>query len=119
MDRAGLLWIADACNHRIQVFDLSAKEPELVRIWGSPGLEPGCLQTPYGIEFDTDGTLLVRKYGNHGSAIYTLAVLGGLGWVRTRARTVAAPVGAGFGRQTATARAGYRKLPGPAVPPLE
>lgn len=84
VDGAGLLWIADACNHRIQVFDLSAKEPELVRIWGSPGLEPGCLQTPYGIEFDTDGTLLVCEYGNHRIQRFTpsgqsLEVWGGYG----------------------------------------
>ncbi len=84
LDREGLLWVADACNHRVQVFDLSGKDPALVRIWGNPGLEPGQLQTPFGIEFDQDGSVLVCEYGNHRIQKFTpdgqsLAVLGGYG----------------------------------------
>lgn len=68
IDAQGLLWIADACNHRIQVFDVqqsSSQPPELVSIWGDSGSEPGKLQYPYGMDFDVDGTLLVAEFGNH------------------------------------------------------
>ncbi len=65
VDEQGLLWVADACNHRLQVFDVSGSEPQLVHSFGSPGHGPGQLQYPYGIVFDTDGTLLVAEYGNH------------------------------------------------------
>lgn len=65
LDKSGLLWVADACNHRIQVFSLEGKEPKLERIWGSPGAEPGQLQYPYGMDFDIDGTLLIVEFGNH------------------------------------------------------
>ena len=64
-DKDGLVWIADACNHRIQVYDVSGPKPELVKIWGKPGKEIGELQTPYGIAFDQDATLLVAEFGNH------------------------------------------------------
>src|SRR5262249_9099480 len=33
----GNLYVADACNHRIQVFD---KEGKLIRCWGKPGSGP-------------------------------------------------------------------------------
>ena len=66
VDESGLLWVADACNHRLQVFDVRSKgEPELVAMWGQPGSEVGELQYPYGIDFDIDGTLLVAEFGNH------------------------------------------------------
>lgn len=65
MDKEGLLWVADACNHRFQVFDVSRSPPELVQCWGVAGTEAGQLQYPYGFDFDTDGTLLVAEYGNH------------------------------------------------------
>jgi sugar lactone lactonase YvrE len=65
VDTQGLLWVADACNHRIQVFDLMSRGPELVRMWGVPGKEPGRLHTPYGIVLDSDGSVLVCEYGNH------------------------------------------------------
>ncbi len=64
-DKAGLLWVADACNHRIQVFSLDGPEPKLERIWGRPGSAPGELQYPYGMDFDSDGTLLIAEFGNH------------------------------------------------------
>ncbi len=67
IDEEGLLWVADACNHRIQVFDVRSKapEPNLVKIWGKPGNEVGALKTPYGMDFDQDGTLLIAEFGNH------------------------------------------------------
>jgi DNA-binding beta-propeller fold protein YncE len=66
IDDSGLLWVADACNHRIQVFDVHGTgEPELVSVWGEPGSEPGQLQYPYGMDFDVDGSLLIAEFGNH------------------------------------------------------
>ncbi len=59
------LWIADACNHRILVFDTSGPEVHLEQCISGPGKLPGQLHYPYGIAFDTDGTFLVAEYGNH------------------------------------------------------
>lgn len=65
IDDQGLLWVADACNHRMQVFDVLGLEPKLAFHWGSAGGNPGELKYPYGIDFDVDGTLLVAEWGNH------------------------------------------------------
>ncbi len=64
-DSDGLLWIADACNHRIQVFDVSGSQPRLERMWGEPGSAPGELNCPYGMDFDSQGNLLLAEFGNH------------------------------------------------------
>ena len=32
-----VLWVADACNHRIKRFDLTPTTPELIDVWGGPG----------------------------------------------------------------------------------
>ena len=65
MDNEDQLWIADACNHRIQVFDVSGDQPKFVTQWGQQGSEVGQLSYPYGIEFDDQGNLLVCEFGNH------------------------------------------------------
>lgn len=65
VDDQGLLWIADACNHRIQVVDWREKRPRLVRILGVPGAEPGQLRFPYGLCLISDQRLLVSEFGNH------------------------------------------------------
>jgi DNA-binding beta-propeller fold protein YncE len=57
----GLLYVADACNHRIQVF---TRGGELVRIWGEPGTEPGKLAYPYDLAFGPNGELYVVEYEN-------------------------------------------------------
>ena len=58
----GLLYVADACNHRIQVFD---KDGTLVRLWGEAGEERGQLKYPYDLAFDGDGHLFLAEFGNH------------------------------------------------------
>ena len=58
----GLLYVADACNHRIQVF---TKDGDFVRMWGSEGAEPGQLQYPYDLDFGPKGDLYVVEFGNH------------------------------------------------------
>jgi sugar lactone lactonase YvrE len=58
----GLLYAADACNHRIQVF---RRDGTLVRVWGSNGSAPGELSYPYDLAFNAQGQLYVVEYGNH------------------------------------------------------
>lgn len=64
-DDAGQLWVADACNHRLQVFDLSSPTPTLVKILGAEGTGLGQLRYPYSIVFDPQGNFYVCEMGNH------------------------------------------------------
>ena len=59
------LWIADACNHRIQVFDATDNTARVVDVWGETGTDKGKLRYPYGIEFLPDNQILVCEWGNH------------------------------------------------------
>ncbi len=59
------LWVVDAANHRIQVFEIVDNEPKLVRVWGEEGTEPGQLRFPYDLVFDDDGNVIVCEFGNH------------------------------------------------------
>ncbi|MCC9599906.1 SMP-30/gluconolactonase/LRE family protein [Stieleria sp. JC731] len=59
-----VMWVADSGNHRIQRFDLSGKQPELIDIWGSPGSGPGQLFYPYGVFVMPEGDAVVCEYGN-------------------------------------------------------
>jgi hypothetical protein len=65
VDNQGLLWVADGCNHRIQVFRVDGPMPELIMQWGKQGNRLGELQYPYGLAFEMDGTVLIAEYGNH------------------------------------------------------
>jgi DNA-binding beta-propeller fold protein YncE len=58
----GLLYAADACNHRVQVF---TRGGELVRVIGEPGTGPGQLSYPYDVAFGPGGELYVSDRGNH------------------------------------------------------
>lgn len=59
------LWVADACNHRIQVFDISTRTtPRLVQSWGREGKGPGELYYPYDLAIAGDGSIFVCEYGN-------------------------------------------------------
>ncbi len=58
----GLLYVADACNHRIQVF---TRDGDHVRCFGEPGAEPGQLSYPYDLAFAKTGELYVVEYDNH------------------------------------------------------
>lgn len=72
IDEHDHVWIADACNHRIQVFDASGKEAKLIRIWGQQGAEPGQLNYPYGLVLDGQGHVYVSEFGNHRVQKFTL-----------------------------------------------
>jgi streptogramin lyase len=58
----GQLYVADACNHRIQVF---TRRGALVRTFGTDGDKPGELKYPYDLAFNAAGELYVAERGNH------------------------------------------------------
>jgi len=65
IDESNQLWVADACNHRLQIFDLNETPPKLVRVLGREGSGPGEFKYPYGIWLGPDDTILVAEFGNH------------------------------------------------------
>ena len=79
LDRGGLLWVTDACNHRVQVFDVRGPEPQIVKSWGQHGRSPGELNYPYDILLDeaglagaADGHVYLCEFGNHRVQKFTL-----------------------------------------------
>ena len=58
----GRLYVADACNHRIGVYDYDG---QLQDYFGSVGREPGQMRYPYDLALLGDGTLVVCEYGNN------------------------------------------------------
>ncbi len=64
-DANGLLWIADACNHRIVVYDWNASKPKFVKSIGSHGAAPGQFQYPYGLILGPEDSIYVSEYGGH------------------------------------------------------
>lgn len=60
-DSSGRLYVADACNHRIQIFDADGK---FISQFGKPGSAEGEMMYPYDIALAKDGTLFVCEYGN-------------------------------------------------------
>ncbi|MFC1601852.1 SMP-30/gluconolactonase/LRE family protein, partial [Candidatus Sumerlaeota bacterium] len=56
------LYVADSCNHRIQVFDLDG---QLLDVLGGLGSEPGQFRYPYDLAVDGKGNIYVCEYGNH------------------------------------------------------
>lgn len=65
VDQNDHIWVADACNHRIQVFDATGDEAKLIKIWGEHGSEPGKMGYPYDLQLDGEGHLYVVEYSNH------------------------------------------------------
>jgi hypothetical protein len=72
IDQAGLGWVADACHHRVQVFDGRTRDVKLVKSWGQQGHEPGQLNYPYDILLDdaalagqAGGHVYLCEFGNH------------------------------------------------------
>lgn len=84
VDQQDHVWVVDACNHRIQVFDASQEPVRLVRSWGQQGSAPGQLNYPYDLVLDDAGHVYVCEFGNHRVQKFTqdgefLAVHGGPG----------------------------------------
>jgi sugar lactone lactonase YvrE len=65
LDPAGQLWVADACNHRLQLFDTRETPPKLIRVIGREGIGPGEFRYPYGLWLANDGSVVVAEFGNH------------------------------------------------------
>ena len=65
MDADNHLWVADSCNHRIQVFNANVEPPKLLFHWGKQGHEAGQMSYPYAIELLDDGNVMVCEFGNH------------------------------------------------------
>ncbi len=61
LDEQENLWVADACNHRIQVFD---RQGRLLRYWGEEGSGVGELYYPYDLALGPDDTVYVVEWGN-------------------------------------------------------
>lgn len=57
----GLVYVCDACNHRVQVF---TRAGELVRIIGGEGSGPGQFHYPSDVAFGPDGSLYVVERVN-------------------------------------------------------
>ena len=72
VDEKNQIWIVDACNHRIQVFDATGEEPRLVKCWGELGSQPGQLRYPFDLALDGKGHLYVCELGNNRVQKFTL-----------------------------------------------
>jgi ABC-type Fe3+ transport system permease subunit len=57
-----LIYVTDACNHRLVVFTLDGK---FVRNIGGVGSGLGEFRFPYGLSQDSDGNLIVCEFGNN------------------------------------------------------
>lgn len=64
LDEQDHVWVADACNDRIQVFDATGGEARLVAVWGRQGTQPGQLRYPYDLWLDGPH-VYVAEFGNH------------------------------------------------------
>ena len=62
--KGNILWVVDACNHRIQRFDITTPTPTLIDIWGGPGQAQGQFYYPYDIAIASDNSVMVCEYGN-------------------------------------------------------
>ncbi len=65
VDQEDRIWVADACNHRLQLFDARGDKANLLHIWGKEGSKLGEFKYPYGIHFDGGQYLYVSEFGNH------------------------------------------------------
>jgi ABC-type Fe3+ transport system permease subunit/sugar lactone lactonase YvrE len=61
LDKQDRLYVADSCNHRIQIFDAQGK---FLRSYGKAGRAVGELSYPYDIVVDAEGRQYVCEFGN-------------------------------------------------------
>lgn len=61
VDRQNRVYVADSCNHRIQIFDAQGN---FLRLHGRPGQRPGEFSYPYDIKVDAEGYQYVCEFGN-------------------------------------------------------
>ncbi len=81
VDAADRLYVADSCNHRVQVF---APDGTFLRAYGRAGAGPGELSYPYDVRVDAQGHQFVCEFGNSRLQVFDaqdrpLEVIGGPG----------------------------------------
>lgn len=81
VDKNDILYVADSCNHRIQIFTTDGK---FLRTYGKPGNGPGEMSYPYDICVDSEGNQFVCEFGNSRIQIFDahdrlIEILGGPG----------------------------------------
>jgi ABC-type Fe3+ transport system permease subunit/sugar lactone lactonase YvrE len=81
LDAQERLYVADSCNHRIQVF---SREGKFLRAYGKPGQGLGELSYPYDIRVDAAGRQYVCEFGNSRIQVFDAAdhpieIIGGPG----------------------------------------
>jgi DNA-binding beta-propeller fold protein YncE/ABC-type molybdate transport system permease subunit len=81
VDSHDRVYVADSCNHRIQVFTSDGK---FLRTYGKPGSGPGELSYPYDICVDAAGRQYVCEFGNSRIQVFDaqdhpLEIIGGPG----------------------------------------
>jgi len=65
IDERDFLWVADACNHRIQVFDATGPSAVMVDSWGEAGQGDGQMRYPYALLLSGAKDVYVCEFGNH------------------------------------------------------
>lgn len=75
------LFVADSCNHRVQIV---SPQGEFVSWFGRPGSEPGEMSYPYDVRVDPLGYRFVCEFGNSRVQIFNannepVEILGGAG----------------------------------------
>jgi len=81
MDRADRLYVADSCNHRVQIFSSDGK---WLQTYGRAGRGTGELSYPYDVRVDDTGHQYVCEFGNSRIQIFdahgrSVEILGGVG----------------------------------------
>lgn len=56
------LYVADTCNHRLQVYDLTGRR---LAVFGGLGDAPGLFKYPYDVAVDQQGRVYVCEYGGN------------------------------------------------------
>jgi len=86
LDANGKLYVADSCNHRVQVFD---GDGTFLREHGGPGAAHGKFSYPYDVRVDEQGRQYVCEFGNSRVTVLSpddqvIEVIGGAGSVPGR-----------------------------------
>ena len=81
LDYAGNLYVADSCNHRVQVFDCNGV---FLRAYGSAGTAQGQFSYPYDVRVDGKGRQYICEFGNSRVTVLdaddqVLEIIGGAG----------------------------------------
>jgi DNA-binding beta-propeller fold protein YncE len=82
IDSAGRIYVADSCNHRIQIFSPDGK---WLRSYGKPGSGVGEMSYPYDVRVDKEGRQYVCEFENSRIQIFdqngkSLEIIGGPGY---------------------------------------